>query len=72
MSEEIKVLKVGDTFEDERGVWEVLENGGTFLIEPSQTWIDRNTMLPNLPPEPTLEDYLLEMDFRLSNIELGL
>lgn len=28
--------------------------------------------LPEPPPEPTLDDYLLDLDFRISSIELGL
>lgn len=56
---------------DEQGKWLV---NGRFkqLIEPSQAWIDASPVVEPDPPDPTYEDYLLDLDFRLSMIELGL
>lgn len=30
------------------------------------------TKIPELPTEPSIEDYLIDLDFRMSKIELGL
>ncbi|TCJ01570.1 hypothetical protein [Cytobacillus praedii] len=61
-----------NTFENEDGKWADLGGGTLLLIEPSDLWREKNKPLPEQPPEPTLEDYLLELDFRLSTVELGL
>lgn len=65
------VYEVGDTYTDEFGEWLVTEGNGRLLIKPTEKYFE-SQKLPETTPAPTLEDYLLELDFRLSNIELGL
>lgn len=55
---------------DEYGAWEVYDNV-RLLIEPSQKWIDEHKADP-IAPEPTEVDYIVELDYRLSILELGL
>jgi hypothetical protein len=58
---------------DENGTWDVQGNV-RILIEPSQIWRDVNQPPPPPPPppQPTEADYLIDLDFRLSLLELGL
>lgn len=48
----------------------------TGLVVPSEEYLERQRILAeeeaNKPKEPTMDDYLLDLDFRLSSIELGL
>lgn len=62
--EEVKFIHYED------GVWRI-DPWGKSLVEPSQEWIDENTIILEVV-EPTQEDYLLDLDYRLSLIELGL
>jgi hypothetical protein len=58
---------------DEQGnVWEV-QGSVSLLVEPTPEWIAANqpTIEPKLP-QPTQEDYLIDLDYRLCMIELGL
>jgi len=57
---------------DEMGVWKLLPNGSKDLIEPSEKWYENITNIEVTVPEPTQEDYMMDLDYRLSLIELGL
>ena len=57
-------------FELENGDGEFTFQEGTD-IDLVQQIIDEHDPTP-LPPQPTQDDYLLDLDFRLSMIELGL
>ena len=61
-----------ETITDEMGVWRLLLNGGRDLIEPSEKWYEKNTNIEIPTPESTQEDYMMDLDYRLSLIELGL
>lgn len=64
---------------NEKGKW-VIEDNRKTLIEPSESYLQQKELEErqrleeemNRPKEPTLDDYLLDLDFRLSSIELGL
>lgn len=60
---------------DEWGKWEVRE-GTKILTEPSQKWIDENQPETQSEPQPTelelLMDYIIDVDFRVVLLELGL
>ncbi|MBC2721846.1 hypothetical protein [Desulfosporosinus sp.] len=54
---------------------EELDNGIKMetLIEPSEAYLQRLAEQPGPPPpEPNQDDYLLDLDFRICMIELGL
>jgi len=59
-----------ETIIDELGTWILKSNGTRELIEPSLKFLDRN--IEETVPEPTQEDYLMDLDYRISIIELGL
>lgn len=61
-----------ETLTDEMGVWKLLPNGGKDLIEPSEKWFENNENAKPETPEPTQEDYMMDLDYRISLIELGL
>ncbi|MBS4191184.1 hypothetical protein KHA94_13425 [Bacillus sp. FJAT-49705] len=50
-------LGVGDTYENDQGMWEIGEGGSRMLIEPSEDWIIKHRQ-PETIPEPTLEEKL--------------
>lgn len=58
-------------YRDEDGVYLKLVNGKA-LIEPSPEYITKNSTVSEYIPEPTTEEYMMELDYRLSVIELGL
>lgn len=62
-----------ETITDEMGVWKVLPNGGRDLIEPSESLLLKWQEEANNSPivEPTQDEYMLELDYRVSVIELG-
>lgn len=60
---------------DENGKWKT--NGIVrFLVEPSQKWIDENPPIeePTSEPSPAelLTDYIVDVDYRVTLIELGI
>jgi hypothetical protein len=62
-----------DMYRDEDGV-HLKVGRGDILIEPSESWLDRQKAIESnlTPPEPTQEDYMMDLDYRVSLIELGL
>lgn len=60
-----------DLYKDEDGVWRILE-GATILVEPSDKWIKAQGKEPVvLAPEPTQDDFILDLAFRLAMLEAG-
>ena len=57
-------------FKDEDGVHRIF-NGGTALIQPSKEYKAKYESAVPTEREPTFEEYLLELDFRLSSAEIG-
>lgn len=62
-------------WEDEYGKWK--KSGNVLLhVEPSQLWIDENPPQEPEPQTPTeseiLTDYIIDVDYRVTMIELGL
>lgn len=60
-------------YRDEDGVHLKLERG-ELLVQPSEEWIAKQKALEDepTPPEPTIEEYLMDLDYRQSLLELGL
>lgn len=60
---------------DEQGKW-LIQGSARLLIEPSESYLAERQREAeeeaNRLKEPTIDDYLLELDFRLSSIELGI
>lgn len=60
---------------DEYGKWE-FENGIKYLVEPSQRWIDENQSGGEIEVPPSafdqLSNHLLEVDFRVVMLEMGM
>lgn len=62
-----------NTVTDKFGTWIVQKDGARRLIEEAPEWIAKQEELStSVPPEPTKEDYLMDLDYRLSLIELNL
>ncbi|MFJ5771389.1 hypothetical protein [Psychrobacillus sp. NPDC093180] len=60
---------------DNNGKWLIKDNI-EILVEPSQKWFDEN---PSVEPEPQppsetelLTDYIVDVDYRVTMIELGI
>lgn len=60
---------------DEQGKW-LIQGNSRLLVEPSESYLAERQreaeIEANRSKEPTIDDCLLELDFRLSSIELGL
>lgn len=57
-------------YRDEDGV-HMRVGRGTLLIESSDIWKDKNKYT-EVTPEYTQEDFMLDLEFRVSKIEMGL
>lgn len=69
----IEKIIVGERVND-MGKWVMYEDSTMDLIEPSELWIARQKELEvesNIT-DPTQEEYMMDLDYRLSVIELGL
>lgn len=68
------MFRMRNTFTDENGKWLINEDGTRDLIEPSENLLLKWQEEANRPSivEPTQEEYNMELDYRLSVIELGL
>lgn len=67
-----KVIK--SEYSDAMGTWVIYEDLSMELLEASEAWIKRRKEMEEEVSviEPTPEDYMMDLDYRLSLIELGL
>lgn len=71
MSNMEEAYEVGEQYTDEHGLWLVVGGGARKLLQPTEAFF-KNQNPSETRQEPTLENFLLELDFRQSRIELGL
>lgn len=59
--------------EDKDGIWELDSNGVTWsLITPSDSFLEEKDKEPDfVAPEPTQDDFILDLAFRLAMLEAG-
>lgn len=63
-----------ERFTDRFGTWIVQKDGAKRLIEESPEWIKEQKNIAGQNPlvEPAQEEYMMDLDYRLSLLELGL
>lgn len=61
-----------ETIVDELGTWVINLDGTKDLIAPSEKYFEDRPVVEDSIPEPSQEDYMMDLDYRLSLIELGL
>lgn len=57
--------------EDEYGTWKVMGDV-RIPLEPSPKYVTFKESLVDTVQEPTQDDYLLDLEFRMSKMEMGL